>query len=113
RWPCRRFYRVKRRLRQRAPMKASKLSRSSLVLSKSKPNSMCYTVILEQEADSGYVATVLALPGCVSQGDTRDEVTTNIRKAADLYIEDCIAAGDPVPTEVGREYFELTTTGPG
>lgn len=72
-------------------------------------NSMRYTVILEQEADGGYVATVPALPGCVSQGDTHDEVMRNIREAADLYIEDCIAAGDPVPTEAGREYFELKT----
>jgi predicted RNase H-like HicB family nuclease len=71
--------------------------------------SMRYTVILEQEADGGYVATVPALPGCVSQGDTRDEVMRNIHEAADLYIEDCIAAGDPVPTEAGREYFELDT----
>ncbi len=83
---------------------------------------MRYTVVLEQEEDGGYVATVPALrredhpvkpfPGCVSQGDTREEVTRNIREAADLYIEDCIAAGDPVPTEAGREYFELTTTTP-
>lgn len=71
--------------------------------------SMRYTVILEQEPDGGYVATVPALPGCVSQGETRDEVLRNIREAADLYIEDCIAAGDPVPTEAGREYFELKT----
>jgi predicted RNase H-like HicB family nuclease len=49
------------------------------------------------------------LPGCVSQGDTREEAINNIREAADLYIEDCIAAGDPVPTEAGREYFELKT----
>jgi hypothetical protein len=33
----------------------------------------------------------------------------NIREAADLYIEDCISAGDPVPTEEGKEYFELVT----
>jgi predicted RNase H-like HicB family nuclease len=70
---------------------------------------MRYTVILEQEADGGYVATVPALPGCVSQGDTRDEVMRNIREAADLYVEDCIAAGDPVPTEAGKEYCELKT----
>jgi predicted RNase H-like HicB family nuclease len=72
-------------------------------------DSMRYTVILEQEADGGYVATVPALPGCVSQGDTRDEVMRNIREAADLYVEDCIAAGDPVPTEAGKEYCELQT----
>jgi len=70
---------------------------------------MLYTVILEKEEDGGYVATVPALPGCVSQGDTRDEVMRNIREAADLYIEDCIASGDPVPTEAGREYVELKT----
>jgi predicted RNase H-like HicB family nuclease len=70
---------------------------------------MRYTVILEQEADGGYVATMPALPGCVSQGDTRDEAMKNIREAADLYIEDCIAAGDPVPTEAGREYCEIKT----
>lgn len=69
---------------------------------------MRYTVILEREPDGGYVASVPALPGCVSQGDTRDEVMKNIGEAADLYIEDCIASGDPVPTEAGREYFELT-----
>jgi predicted RNase H-like HicB family nuclease len=73
------------------------------------PDCMRYTVILEQENDGGYVATVPALPGCVSQRDSHDEVLRNIREAADLYIEDCIAAGDPVPSEVGREYFEIKT----
>ena len=70
---------------------------------------MRYTVILEQEGDGGYVAVIPALPGCVSQGNTRDEVLANIREAADLYVEDCIASGDPVPTEAGREYVELMT----
>ena len=50
---------------------------------------------------------VPALPGFVSQGDTRGEVMKNIREAADLYIEDYIASGDAVPTEAGREYFEI------
>jgi predicted RNase H-like HicB family nuclease len=71
---------------------------------------MRYTVVLEREADGGFVAIVPALPGCVSQGDTRDEAIKNIREAADLYLEDCIAVGDPVPTEAGREYLELTTS---
>jgi len=34
---------------------------------------MRYTVSLEQEADGGYVVSVPALPGCVSQGDNRAE----------------------------------------
>jgi len=67
---------------------------------------MKYTVILDQESDGGYV--VIVLPGCVSQGDSREEALVNIREAAELYIEDCIEAGDPVPTESGREFIELT-----
>jgi len=70
---------------------------------------MRFTVILEREPDGGYVAIVPALPGCVSQGDTREEALANIHEAADLYIEDCIAAGDPVPSEAGKEYVELKT----
>ena len=70
---------------------------------------MRYTVILEQEGDGGYVAVIPALPGCVSQGNTRDEVLANIREAADLYVDDCIASDDPVPAEAGREYVELRT----
>lgn len=68
---------------------------------------MGYTVILEMEPDGGFVVTVPALPGCTSQGDTRDEALTNIREAIELYIEDCRAAGDPVPQEAGREFVEV------
>jgi predicted RNase H-like HicB family nuclease len=68
---------------------------------------MKFTVVLEQEADGGYVVSVPALPGCVSQGDSREEALTNIREAIELYIEDCRAAGDPIPTEAGREFVEV------
>ena len=62
---------------------------------------MRYTVVLEQESDGGYVASVPALAGCVSQGDSRAAALANIREAIELYVEDCRDAGDPVPTEVG------------
>ena len=70
---------------------------------------MKYTVILERETDGGFVASVPVLPGCISQGDSRDEAMTNIREAIDLYMEDCLLAGDPVPQEDSREYVELLT----
>ena len=68
---------------------------------------MRYTVVLEQEPDGGYVVSVPALPGCVSQGDTRSEALSNIREAIELYVEDCRAAGDPVPIEAGKEFVEV------
>ncbi len=68
---------------------------------------MRYTVVLEREEDGGYVAIVPALPGCVSQGDNRDLALAKIREAIELYIEDCREAGDPVPTEAGKEFVEV------
>ena len=69
---------------------------------------MQYTVLLEKEPDGGFVALVPVLPGCVSQGETREEALANIQEAAELYVEDCIDAGDPVPAEAGHEFIELT-----
>ena len=68
---------------------------------------MRYTVILERDPDGGYVASVPALPGCVTQGDNRAETLRNIREAVELYVEDCRAAGDPVPVESGKEFVEV------
>jgi predicted RNase H-like HicB family nuclease len=69
-----------------------------------------YTVILQRESDGGYVAVVPSLPGCVSQGDNREEALKNIAEAAELYIEDVQAAGDPLPIEDQREFIELNTS---
>jgi len=58
---------------------------------------MRYTVVLEQEDDGGFSASVPALPGCHSQGDTRGEAMANIREAIELYVETLRDAGEPVP----------------
>ena len=68
---------------------------------------MRYTVVLEEEADGGYVVSVPALPGCVSEGDTRADALANIREAIALYIDDCREAGDPIPTEAGKDFVEV------
>ena len=67
---------------------------------------MRLTVVLEQEADGGFVATGPALPGCVSQGDSRDEAIANVREAIAAYIEDCRESGEAVPTDGGQEIVE-------
>jgi antitoxin HicB len=58
---------------------------------------MRYTVVLEKEEDGGYVVSVPALSGCVSQGNNREEALANIREAIELYVEDCREVGDPIP----------------
>ena len=44
-------------------------------------------VVLEPSDEGGYTVLVPALPGCISEGDTKDEAMKNIREAIDLYLE--------------------------
>jgi predicted RNase H-like HicB family nuclease len=44
-------------------------------------------VVLEPSDEGGFTALVPALPGCISEGDTREEALTNIEDAIRLYLE--------------------------
>ncbi|MBL7684634.1 MAG: type II toxin-antitoxin system HicB family antitoxin [Deltaproteobacteria bacterium] len=44
-------------------------------------------VVLEPSSDGGYTIYVPALPGCISEGDTREEALKNIQEAVSLYLE--------------------------
>jgi predicted RNase H-like HicB family nuclease len=44
-------------------------------------------VILEPSEEGGYTAIVPSLPGCISEGDTKEETLKNIREAIELYLE--------------------------
>ena len=71
---------------------------------------MKYTVVLQREKDGGYAATVPALPGCVSQGDSREEALRNIGEAIELYLEDIIrppANPFPARTEGNTSKLQL------
>lgn len=56
-------------------------------------------VILYPGEDGYFIAECPSLPGCVSQGKTREESIENIREAIQLYIEVLIEKGQPVPPE--------------
>ncbi len=58
---------------------------------------MKFRVVIEQDEDGKFVANCPTLPGCVSQGDTRDEAKRNIADAIDGYLESLAKHGDPVP----------------
>ncbi|MDP2936666.1 MAG: type II toxin-antitoxin system HicB family antitoxin [Dehalococcoidia bacterium] len=62
-----------------------------------------FRVILDPNELGGYTVTVPALPGCISEGDTKEEALANIQEAIELYIESLQADGEPVPTEEGME----------
>ena len=44
-------------------------------------------VVIEKGKDGYYVVTVPSLPGCISQGKTKEEALENIKEAIELYLE--------------------------
>ncbi|OYT35015.1 type II toxin-antitoxin system HicB family antitoxin [Archaeoglobales archaeon] len=44
-------------------------------------------VVIEKGEDGYYVVTVPSLPGCISQGKTKEEALENIKEAIELYLE--------------------------
>src|SRR5262249_25335515 len=43
-------------------------------------------VVLLPDEECGFTALVPALPGCISEGDTREEALANIREAVEGYL---------------------------
>jgi len=66
---------------------------------------MVFTILLKPSEDGGYTATVPALPGCISEGETIEQAMDNIREAIQLYLEPI--EGPQVPGE-GALVKELT-----
>jgi predicted RNase H-like HicB family nuclease len=62
-----------------------------------------FEVVLTPEEDGGYSVSVPALPGCTSQGETREEALVMIREAIELYLESLEAHGDPLPGPIEIE----------
>jgi predicted RNase H-like HicB family nuclease len=46
-----------------------------------------FTVIIEQDEDGIYIASVPELPGCHTQAETLDELNKRIKEAIELYLE--------------------------
>jgi len=48
---------------------------------------MKLTIVLEPQEEGGFTAYVPSLPGCISQGETKEDAIKNIKEAIELYLE--------------------------
>jgi len=48
---------------------------------------MRFKVVLEESDEGGYTAYVPSLPGCISEGETKEQALKNIQEAIELYLE--------------------------
>ena len=69
---------------------------------------MKYRVLIEQDENGVFVAEVPALPGCISQGNTRKEALRNIQEAIAVYLESLKSHNEPVPPSIYEEVVEVT-----
>ncbi|MBW1759308.1 MAG: type II toxin-antitoxin system HicB family antitoxin [Deltaproteobacteria bacterium] len=44
-------------------------------------------VVLETSDEGGYTVYIPSLPGCISEGNTKEEALANIKEATELYLE--------------------------
>jgi predicted RNase H-like HicB family nuclease len=59
-------------------------------------------VIIYPGEDGYWVAECASLPGCISQGETREEAIANIKEAVEVYAEALEEDGLPIPRTLLR-----------
>ena len=60
---------------------------------------MKFVTTLERDEDAVWIVECPSIPGCVSQGDTRDEALANIREAIAACLEVRAERGLPLTIE--------------
>jgi predicted RNase H-like HicB family nuclease len=70
-------------------------------------NQKCVHVRVWEDKDGGYISECLDIPGCMSQGESRNEALTNLMDAISVCLE-IIAedAGQPIPDHE-TEFIQL------
>ncbi|MBI2335619.1 MAG: type II toxin-antitoxin system HicB family antitoxin [Deltaproteobacteria bacterium] len=68
---------------------------------------MKYRVLIEQDEDGMYVSQCPSLPGCISQGKTRQEALQNIYDAIQGYLTSLKKHGDPLPPSIQEEVIDV------
>jgi predicted RNase H-like HicB family nuclease len=66
-----------------------------------------YRVFIEQDENGVFIAEVPALPGCISQGNTRKQALRNIQEAITVYLESLKAHNEPIPPSIDEEMVEV------
>ncbi len=68
---------------------------------------MRYRVSIEVDEDGVFIVECPSLPGCVSQGKTREEALENIKDAIRGYLESLAKHGEPIPPPITEEIVEV------
>ena len=65
-------------------------------------------ILIEQDEDGVFVAECPTLPGCISQGNSREEALANIQDAIKGYLESLRKHDEPIPPSIEEEVVEVS-----
>ena len=68
---------------------------------------MKFRIIIQQDEDGMFVAECPSLPGCISQGKTRQEAKENLKDAVIGYLASLKKHNDPIPPSIEEETIEV------
>lgn len=60
-------------------------------------------ILIEQDEDGIFIVECPTLPGCISQGNTRQEAIDNIKDAIKDYLESIKKHNEPIPPSIEEE----------
>ena len=69
---------------------------------------MKFRILIQQDEDGVYVAECTTLPGCVSQGKTREEALANVKDAISGYLASLKKHKEAVPPSIEEELVEVS-----
>jgi len=72
---------------------------------KKKIKILKYTAIFEPEKEGGYVVTVPAFPGLVTEGNTFEEATAMVKDAIKCHCASLLKHGEAIPQESTQEFI--------
>ena len=67
--------------------------------------SLPYTTVIKASKEGGFVACVIELPGCISQGETEAEVLEMIKDAKAAWIDIALQDNEEIPEPVNEEDY--------
>lgn len=68
---------------------------------------MKFRIFIKQDEDGIFISEVPELPGCISQGNTREDAISNIKDAISGYMSSLKKHGEPIPFTIDEETVEI------
>ncbi|MBI2658154.1 type II toxin-antitoxin system HicB family antitoxin [Candidatus Woesearchaeota archaeon] len=68
---------------------------------------MKFRVVIERDEDNMFIAECPSLPGCISQGKTRQEAIKKIKDAIEGYLKSLSKHSEPIPPSIEEEMVEV------